>query len=206
VSKSERFHREDLIPCPSCGAMAADEYEAFRRAAWLRHQPPVTICELDLTPAEFIEFKRLRGEHPKASRQTVLMWLEGRRYRPEEATTSDPRGSHRVEPDRASGRVLGRHSAIDTLPIVAPDASYADTYQDVFPVENLNTSAHSLLTPSPATTSEDPSDPEIIRAIDSIDRKAGETYARTPAPGSDEGAQGSEGEDPAPDEGEGGPW
>jgi predicted nucleic acid-binding Zn-ribbon protein len=74
--------KENLDPCDRCGTLNVDEYERFRRDAWVRDHTPPAICELDLTPEEFIVYERMRRDHPAASKLTVLSWLEGQRYDP----------------------------------------------------------------------------------------------------------------------------
>src|SRR5271169_3308443 len=82
VTTHVRAHEGALTPCGKCGNLTDDEYERFRRDAWVRDQKPQEICELDLTPEEFTVFGRLRQEHPKTSKTTILSWIEGQRFDP----------------------------------------------------------------------------------------------------------------------------
>ena len=82
LAKYPTARKDDLIPCGACGNLNSDEYERFRRDAWAAAQKPPSICELDLTPEEFVVYQRSRTEHPQASKLTVLAWMEGQRYDP----------------------------------------------------------------------------------------------------------------------------
>src|ERR1022692_2902163 len=82
VTTHVRAHESDIIPCGKCGNLNDDEYERFRLDAWVRDQKAPEICELDLTPVEFERFQKLRQEHPKTSKTTILSWVEGQRYDP----------------------------------------------------------------------------------------------------------------------------
>jgi len=75
-----RAHEGDLSPCPHCGLLNDEEYERFRHDSWVKAQKPPEICELDLDEKEFAVYTRLRSEHPKTSKTTVLSWMEGQRY------------------------------------------------------------------------------------------------------------------------------
>ena len=81
-TRSSRASKTDLVACDVCGLMNTEEYEKFRRDAWIRDHKPPTICELDLTPAELTVYKQMRMTHPKVSKTTVLSWMEGQRYDP----------------------------------------------------------------------------------------------------------------------------
>lgn len=82
VTKSVRAATTDLVRCGVCGNYNDDEYRRFRAAAWVKAQPPVGICEIDLTPDEFKVYQGLRERHPDTSKTTILMWVEGQRYDP----------------------------------------------------------------------------------------------------------------------------
>ena len=72
----------DITPCPTCGNLNTDEYEKFRRDAWVRDNKAPEIHLLDLTDAEVVMFNRMRAENPNASKTTILSWVEGQRYDP----------------------------------------------------------------------------------------------------------------------------
>jgi len=74
--------KDDIIPCPYCGLLNDEEYDRFRKDAWTKAQTPPTLCELDLTPEELATFKVMRDANSKASKTTVLTWIEGQRYDP----------------------------------------------------------------------------------------------------------------------------
>jgi len=80
VTTHVRAHEGDLTPCGKCGNLNDDEYERFRRDAWVRDQKPPEICELDLNEKEFVVYQNLRRDHPKVSKTTLLSWMEGQRY------------------------------------------------------------------------------------------------------------------------------
>ena len=82
--------RDDLVKCPACGEMPAEEYADFRRRAWAFGQPQPEITAADLSPVEFAEYRKLRAEHPETSGLTVLSWIEGRRYDPEKDPDVNP--------------------------------------------------------------------------------------------------------------------
>lgn len=69
-------------PCSGCRKSRDLKRDAFRRF----HAAP-TICELDLTPAEFAVYRQMRADHPAASKLTVLAWLEGQRFDPSKDPT-----------------------------------------------------------------------------------------------------------------------
>lgn len=73
---------KDLVRCQKCGLLNDEEYERFRRDAWVRDHTPPEICQLDLAPEEFKTYERMRAEHPNASKLTLLSWIEGQRYDP----------------------------------------------------------------------------------------------------------------------------
>jgi hypothetical protein len=80
VTKRIEARENDIVPCPRCGNFNAEEYERFRMDAWVKDQKPPEISELDLNEKEFVVYQRLRKEHPKVSKLTVLSWMEGQRY------------------------------------------------------------------------------------------------------------------------------
>lgn len=82
IARYPTARKDDLLPCERCGLLVTDEYERFRRDAWSRSHSAPTICELDLTPEEFVIYERMRAEHPNVSKLTVLSWTEGQRYDP----------------------------------------------------------------------------------------------------------------------------
>lgn len=86
LARYPTVRKEDLVPCPSCGLLNAEEHERFKRDAWTRNHTPPSICEIDLTPEEFKAYERMRAEHPNVSKLTVLTWIEGQRYDPAKDT------------------------------------------------------------------------------------------------------------------------
>ena len=90
LTRSARAHLSDLAPCPVCGSLPPDEYERFKRDAWSKNHTTPAICELDLNPAEFLAYQRMRAEHPNFSKLTVLTWIEGQRYDPSKDPTFLP--------------------------------------------------------------------------------------------------------------------
>ena len=82
LTKHVSARQADVVPCDKCGAMDADEYDRFRRDAWLASQKPPEISQLDLTDEERLVFQRMKQEHPTASPATRLSWIEGQRYDP----------------------------------------------------------------------------------------------------------------------------
>lgn len=78
--------QKDTIPCSACGTKTDAEYLDFIRAHERNHAALPEICEIDLTPEEFVLFRRFQAEHPTVSKKTLLAWLEARRYDPR----SDP--------------------------------------------------------------------------------------------------------------------
>lgn len=74
----------DVVPCDKCGLLNDEEYDRFRRDAWIRDSVPPAISQLDLTPEEFKTYEMMRLHHPKASKSTLLSWMEGQRYNPAE--------------------------------------------------------------------------------------------------------------------------
>lgn len=84
VTRRVEAREKDLVPCPSCGTIGDEEYGRFRSNAFIKSHAAPTLCELDLTPEEFAVFKKIREEHPLASKTSVLSWLEGQRYNPAE--------------------------------------------------------------------------------------------------------------------------
>ena len=81
-TRNARASKSDLVPCDRCGLLTEDEYQRFKRDAWIKNQTPPTICELDLTPEEFKVCETLKALNPHASKATVLSWMEGQRYDP----------------------------------------------------------------------------------------------------------------------------
>lgn len=83
ITRRIEAHRpNDLIPCPKCGQMEDEEYDRFRKDAWLAAHPRPTITELDMSLDELAVMKRMRADYPKVSKLTVLSWMEGQRYQP----------------------------------------------------------------------------------------------------------------------------
>ncbi len=82
VTRFPSARGKDIVKCRDCGSMTDEEYDRFRRDAWAKAHKPPSICELDLTPAEFETYQKMRLEHPNASKFTVLSWIEGQRYDP----------------------------------------------------------------------------------------------------------------------------
>jgi hypothetical protein len=81
-TRSTRAVKGDLVPCDRCGLLSPEEYERFRRDAWVKNQIPPSICELDLTAVELALYQTMRVQNPHAAKATVLTWMEGQRYDP----------------------------------------------------------------------------------------------------------------------------
>lgn len=75
-------HRE--IPCPLCSTWDADRRREELRADTARRAVKPGIDQMDLTPEEFERYLALKRTRPDANNITVLAWVEGQRYRPEE--------------------------------------------------------------------------------------------------------------------------
>ncbi len=79
------------IPCATCGPREgsagrfdSDTYDQFRREHFKRSAVAPTIDQMDLSSDEYALYRRWRIEHPAASSATVMSWLEGRRFKPED--------------------------------------------------------------------------------------------------------------------------
>jgi len=72
------------IACPRCGAMEQDAYETFLANHVKRTARQPDITQLDLTEEEFALYTLWRKTFPHTHSKTLLSWLEGQRYVPEE--------------------------------------------------------------------------------------------------------------------------
>ena len=81
VSNWASMRRGDLAPCPDCGGKDEYDYRVWKREQWLKANP-TTLCEIDLSDAEFSVYKTIRGQHPELDKREILSYIEGQRYEP----------------------------------------------------------------------------------------------------------------------------